>query len=636
MASNIPARPDLSRLKSVLLTSGLQIKDNATYQVINSLIDLATQGFSIPVTLSTIGGGGGITGILPIANGGTGTGSIFTEGSVVFAGPSGIYSEDNSNFFWDNTNKRLGILQSGPGASLDINLNFPNSTKHILNVGDFPTFTFPWGNPPRFAVNLGGKNFNDPIDSVDSHPFYVEVISPTFIQDNTESSPYAGPIIGQVIEMKVQGSGNLAVIQGNLIGPVYDGTGFISDGLYALNAQPVLSNGTLINLVGYSTFLQQDGGVITNSIGIHIFDIQKTAGALDNDYGIYIDNINQGSRLNCAILTNSGIVQFGDNVIPGINNSIDFGNISNLWRTGYFGTSLFSPLLNGSSAANGDLVLQATTNGTQTTSFITMQNLAGVVIIPGLDSQSTLLVKRAAGLNVISLGTYPGFAAFGGFWAGPVTPSGINYAFISDGTTETTFNAPATTAVMYFRIGHTNTPSGLTLTANGFGIRNDTPSARLHIAAGAIGAGNAPIKLTSGALLTTAEAGAIEFLTDKFYGTITTGAARKTFAFLESPVFTTPNIGAASGASLSLSNTVNLISTGAASTSGTATFVAGTVTVNTTAATATAIIVVQRKTSGGTPGTREDITKVAGTSFTVTSDNAADTSTFDWFIVETH
>lgn len=45
--------------------------------------------------------------------------------------------------------------------------------------------------------------------------------------------------------------------------------------------------------------------------------------------------------------------------------------------------------------------------------------------------------------------------------------------------------------------------------------------------AGSTAAGTAPIKLTSGALMTAAEAGAIEFLTDKFYGTISTGPARK-------------------------------------------------------------------------------------------------------------
>lgn len=54
---------------------------------------------------------------------------------------------------------------------------------------------------------------------------------------------------------------------------------------------------------------------------------------------------------------------------------------------------------------------------------------------------------------------------------------------------------------------------------------------RLLPPAGSIVAGTAPIKLTSGPLLTTAEVGAIEFLDDKFYATITTGAARKEIQF---------------------------------------------------------------------------------------------------------
>lgn len=50
-----------------------------------------------------------VTGTLPVANGGTGTATAFTTGSVVFAGASGVYSQDNTNLFWDNTNKRLNI-----------------------------------------------------------------------------------------------------------------------------------------------------------------------------------------------------------------------------------------------------------------------------------------------------------------------------------------------------------------------------------------------------------------------------------------------------------------------------------------------------------------------------------------------
>jgi len=47
--------------------------------------------------------------------------------------------------------------------------------------------------------------------------------------------------------------------------------------------------------------------------------------------------------------------------------------------------------------------------------------------------------------------------------------------------------------------------------------------------AGTTAAGTAPAYFQSGPLLTSAVAGAVEFLTDTFYGTITTGAARKEF-----------------------------------------------------------------------------------------------------------
>jgi hypothetical protein len=49
----------------------------------------------------------------------------------------------------------------------------------------------------------------------------------------------------------------------------------------------------------------------------------------------------------------------------------------------------------------------------------------------------------------------------------------------------------------------------------------------LTIRPGAAAAGNAPLKFTSGPLLTTPEPGAIEFLTDKLYVTQTTSATRR-------------------------------------------------------------------------------------------------------------
>lgn len=52
----------------------------------------------------------------------------------------------------------------------------------------------------------------------------------------------------------------------------------------------------------------------------------------------------------------------------------------------------------------------------------------------------------------------------------------------------------------------------------------------ITIRPGTIAAGTAPIKLTSGPLMTAAEVGAVEFLTDRLYYTQTSGTTRRTVA----------------------------------------------------------------------------------------------------------
>jgi len=67
-----------------------------------------------------------------------------------------------------------------------------------------------------------------------------------------------------------------------------------------------------------------------------------------------------------------------------------------------------------------------------------------------------------------------------------------------------------------------------TMLNNGsMGIGTASPTAVLHLKAGTATASTAPLKFTSGTLNTTAEAGAIEYLTDNLHFTIATGTARK-------------------------------------------------------------------------------------------------------------
>jgi hypothetical protein len=76
------------------------------------------------------------------------------------------------------------------------------------------------------------------------------------------------------------------------------------------------------------------------------------------------------------------------------------------------------------------------------------------------------------------------------------------------------------------------------------------------------------------------------------------------------------------------------IKSGSNQRAGNATLVSGTVTVSNTTVTANTIVVLTRKTSSGTIGTAITYTVSAGTSFTITSDNVLDTSTFSYLLIE--
>lgn len=58
-----------------------------------------------------------------------------TAGSVLFVGTNGIFQQDNSNLFWDDSNNRLGIGTASPGAPLSI-VNTVDSAPIAQWVGD--------------------------------------------------------------------------------------------------------------------------------------------------------------------------------------------------------------------------------------------------------------------------------------------------------------------------------------------------------------------------------------------------------------------------------------------------------------------------------------------------------------------
>lgn len=99
-------------------------------------------------------------------------------------------------------------------------------------------------------------------------------------------------------------------------------------------------------------------------------------------------------------------------------------------------------------------------------------------------------------------------------------------------------------------------------------IGSFAPTAMLHIQAGTATANTAPLKFTSGTLMTTPEAGAVEFLTDKAYLTITTGAARKELALADTALTSGQSPTITTNGRLTNSNKFDIYATG--TTNGTA------------------------------------------------------------------
>jgi len=206
-----------------------------------------------------------------------------------------------------------------------------------------------------------------------------------------------------------------------------------------------------------------------------------------------------------------------------------------------------------------------------------------------------------------------------------------------------------------------NNGTGIKFSFSAAGMRLNSaigsPTAYIDLPAGTTAGGTAPLKFTSGTVMTTAEAGAIEFTTDDFFATITTGAARKAFVLDDgarltsgkSPVATTN--GRLIDSILSLSGTAGTllgdfklgtagnglyIKEGTNATMGVATLVGGTVVVSTTKVTATSRITLTIQSLGtvATPMAIGVTARTAGTSFTITSADATDTSVVGWQIFE--
>lgn len=122
---------------AITFTKALEIANNGAVNLplLTASRFVKTDASSNLTTAQYVALGGDVSGTLPVANGGTGTSTSFTAGSVVFAGSAGVYSQDNANLLWDNTNKRLGIGTTVPKASLQVGVGQSDTGTQTVRIG---------------------------------------------------------------------------------------------------------------------------------------------------------------------------------------------------------------------------------------------------------------------------------------------------------------------------------------------------------------------------------------------------------------------------------------------------------------------------------------------------------------------
>jgi hypothetical protein len=167
----------------------------------------------------------------------------------------------------------------------------------------------------------------------------------------------------------------------------------------------------------------------------------------------------------------------------------------------------------------------------KTTSSPKFAKVKTPIIYPATDSTAGVQINKANGTtNILNIDTTNLRVGIG--TVAPVTKfdvvidssstRGIFYNYSTMGISEVDIIS-RTSGVLFL---NNNVYVGYGVSGK-FGIGLTVPTAVLHLKAGTATANTAPLKFTSGTSLTTAEAGAIEFTTDDYYATITTGAARK-------------------------------------------------------------------------------------------------------------
>lgn len=467
-------QPNLDRLLAVLQTTGLQTKDNPTFQVLDGLIKSLKRIQEI-VNKDIIN----ITTGVPA---GADTQIQFNRFGLLSGSP---------NLVFDHINVKVGIGTPTPGAGLDVR------SGGIWANGFSDAAALTPGSAIIFKTSLGGSAISGGFtitDDASSNPVYASMYLDSNGHFNIDNLKIG---VGRNNILIAPNGGNVGFGTATATHKVDIVGGSLASGIRALNVTGSL-NTTAATQIGIVFAITSAAAAGANA---------RQFGLLNNLIAGYTGAASTYAIAGQNTVASTGINPFG---ISSGGNNFSGGNV------GVFGTSQATTVgVNigvygrslGAAYNYGAWNLGAGITGT------TPLNIGTISYGVGLSTTGVIAVGLYAGLQ-----NGDGSAASTNSNSGGINPITISTVIYADN---------GDTAKRIFA-GRNNGSDVIVIDPLGkLGIIQTTPTAWLHLTGVTTAAATAPLKFDSGTIMTTPEVGAFEFSTDNIYFTITTGAARK-------------------------------------------------------------------------------------------------------------
>lgn len=258
--------------------------------------------------------------------------SSLTQGSVLFAGSGGLLSQSNADFFWDNTNKRLGIGTATPSKKLEVSGDVLINSFTVGRGNSNSIYNIAFGKDALAATTTGNRNIAVGYEALKSITYqgYNTAVGYSALVNNiadkntafgsdvlTSNTTGIGNVGIGVNSLKNNQTGNYNIAIDSNTGALLNnisGTANISIGSYSLSSQTGVSYSIGI---GWASLYSNVSGTENSAVGYSA--LYSATGSNNTAFGY-----NAGNAITTGN-SNTFLGAYADSTVPGVINATAIG-----------------------------------------------------------------------------------------------------------------------------------------------------------------------------------------------------------------------------------------------------------------------------------------------------------------------